>query len=139
MRTKSSASSLGSRPRRWAVGAWVGTGLVFAIGLGLAIANLGGRGTVSDRGGDKPDQIAVAAAELSDPRVKEVEASFRCPCGKCGVMELIECQCDMPGGALEVKDAIVKALKGGGSVPGVTEAIAAHYGGRKAPAAQPRS
>lgn len=77
------------------------------------------------------DQAAIAAAETSDPRMKEIEARFRCPCGNCGHLELADCSCDVPGGAMEMKTAIASLLSEGQEKTAVIATIAGRFGGLK--------
>jgi cytochrome c-type biogenesis protein CcmH/NrfF len=77
------------------------------------------------------DQVAIAAAETSDPRMKEIEARFRCPCGNCGHLELADCVCDVPGGAMEMKTAIARLLSEGREKTDVIASIASQFGGLK--------
>ena len=84
------------------------------------------------------DQAAIATAELSDPRMKEIEDQFRCPCGNCGHLELRDCVCDVPGGAMEMKTAIARLLSEGVSGEAIIATIAADFGGLKPKAAANR-
>ncbi len=49
-------------------------------------------------------------------QVRLVTANFRCACGGCGELFLIDCTCDMPRGAKEEKDFIRRNLQQGLSV-----------------------
>lgn len=77
------------------------------------------------------DQAAIAAAEAGDPRMREIEARFRCPCGNCGHLELADCACEVPGGALEMKTSIARLLSEGQGENEVIAAIAGRFGGLK--------
>jgi cytochrome c-type biogenesis protein CcmH/NrfF len=77
------------------------------------------------------DQAAIAAAETSDPGMREIEARFRCPCGNCGHLELADCSCDVPGGAMEMKTAIARLLSEGQEKTAVIATIAGRFGGLK--------
>lgn len=85
------------------------------------------------------DPAAVAAAELSDPRMKEIEHRFRCPCGNCGHLELEDCVCDVPGGAMEMKTVIARLLSEGIDEKTIVATIAADFGGLKTSVAEDRS
>lgn len=111
---------------------WVAFGVLAAVVAAVAVALLAGReGTVAPRR-TVPDAEVIAAAEQADPRIVAVERRFICPCGRCGGMELVECQCDSPGGALEAKGAIVTLLSQGHDVETVVGLVARDFGGLKA-------
>ena len=84
------------------------------------------------------DSTAVTTAEMSDPRMGSIEDRFRCPCGNCGHLELRECVCDVPGGAMEMKTAIARLLSEGVSGEAIIATIAADFGGLKPKAATNR-
>jgi len=115
------------------LGVWVVASLFGAVTLALLVADFhrddGTLATTTATG--KPDPMALVVAELKDPRVTEVASRFNCPCGRCGVMELTECQCNEPAGAVEVKTAIVTLLQEGRSVEEAAREIASRYGSAK--------
>ena len=58
-------------------------------------------------------------------------SSFECPCGQCGIDKLIDCNCDHPKGAQEVKgfiDSKISEVKF--TVSQIIEAVDSKYGGR---------
>jgi len=63
-------------------------------------------------------------------QVQLVAANFRCACGGCGELFLIDCTCDMPRGAKEEKDFIRKNLQRGLSVDEVITLVEKEYGYR---------
>ena len=63
-------------------------------------------------------------------QVQLVAANFRCACGGCGELFLIDCTCDMPRGAVEAKDFIRQKLKQGLSVDQVITLVDKEYGHR---------
>jgi len=75
------------------------------------------------------DQAVIASVQLNDPRMARIEDRFRCPCGNCGHLELRDCICDVPGGALEMKTAIARLLAAGASEEQVVETVARRFGG----------
>ena len=77
------------------------------------------------------DRAAIATAELSFPEMKEIERQFVCPCGRCGELELEVCECDGPGGAMEMKTTIARALRSGSSVDEIVAKVSEQYGGLK--------
>ncbi|MGD2037766.1 MAG: hypothetical protein PVH28_07780 [Desulfobacterales bacterium] len=63
-------------------------------------------------------------------QVQLVAANFRCACGGCGELFLIDCTCDMPRGAKEEKDFIRRNLQRGLSVDEVITLVEKEYGHR---------
>ena len=63
-------------------------------------------------------------------QVQLVAANFRCACGGCGELFLIDCTCDMPRGAKEEKDFIRRNLQQGLSVDEVITLVEKEYGHR---------
>jgi len=63
---------------------------------------------------------------------EDIFSHFKCPCGKCGMDELKECECDHPRGAREVK-AFVDGFIGRGeyTVAEIIAEIEKTYGSRK--------
>jgi len=62
--------------------------------------------------------------------VQLVALEFRCACGGCGEMPLIECSCDMPRGAIEQKNYIREKLKKGLPPQQVIEMVDELFGHR---------
>jgi cytochrome c-type biogenesis protein CcmH/NrfF len=77
------------------------------------------------------DRAAITAAEISNVRMLEIERRFMCPCGNCGEMKLTECNCEVPGGALEMKTAIARALEHGTLTDEIVGTVAEQFGGLK--------
>jgi hypothetical protein len=63
-----------------------------------------------------------------ESQVKLVAANFRCACGGCGELFLVDCTCDMPRGAKETKDFIRDRLQQGLAVDQVVELLDKEYG-----------
>lgn len=63
-------------------------------------------------------------------KVGLVAANFRCACGGCGELFLVDCTCDMPRGAVEEKDFIRNKLKQGLTVEQVIQLVDQQYGHR---------
>ena len=59
-----------------------------------------------------------------------VAANFRCACGGCGELFLVDCACDMPRGAVETKAFIRDKLGQGLSVDQVIQLVDKKYGHR---------
>lgn len=72
------------------------------------------------------DQVLAASQRI------EVLSHFRCPCGKCGMENLAECECDHPRGGREVRGFLDRKLseKQYSSAQLIAE-IEKIYGGKK--------
>jgi hypothetical protein len=75
-------------------------------------------------------QPATGANSDLGGQVRLVAANFRCACGGCGELFLIDCTCDMPRGAKEEKDFIRRNLQQGLSVDEVITLVENEYGHR---------
>jgi len=81
-------------------------------------------------GTKKAATAVTAVATLLDRN--EVFSHFTCPCGQCGIDELLYCDCSHPKGAREVKKYVDDLIRSNTkSVKDVVEAVDAKYGGRK--------
>jgi hypothetical protein len=78
------------------------------------------------------DGAALTPAATEDPRLREVAARFLCPCSRCGPMNLSECGCEMPNGAVAVKTYISTQLDKGASVDEAASMVAATFHARAA-------
>jgi cytochrome c-type biogenesis protein CcmH/NrfF len=63
-----------------------------------------------------------------ESQVRLVAANFRCACGGCGELFLIDCTCDMPRGAVEEKRFIREKLRQGIDVDQVINIVEKEYG-----------
>ena len=63
-----------------------------------------------------------------DARVQLVASRFRCACGGCGELQLAECTCDMPRGAVEEKRFIRDQLNKGLTIDQVVKLVNDKYG-----------
>jgi len=61
-------------------------------------------------------------------QVRLVAANFKCACGQCGELFLIDCTCDMPRGAVEEKNFIRNKLRQGMAVDQVISLMDQTYG-----------
>ena len=61
---------------------------------------------------------------------QRVAANFRCACGGCGELFMVDCTCDMPKGAVETKAFIRNKLGQGLSVDQVIQLVDKQYGHR---------
>lgn len=74
-------------------------------------------------------QVSITNSNL-EGQVRLVAANFRCACGGCGELFLIDCTCDMPKGAKEEKDFIRRNFQQGLSVDEVITLVEKEYGHR---------
>jgi cytochrome c-type biogenesis protein CcmH/NrfF len=65
-----------------------------------------------------------------ESQIQLVAANFRCACGGCGELFLIDCTCDMPKGAVEEKTFIRDQLQQGLSIDQVIQQVDNKYGHR---------
>ncbi len=65
-----------------------------------------------------------------ESQIQLVAANFRCACGGCGELFLIDCTCDMPKGAVEEKAFIRDQLRRGLTVDQVIQLVENEYGHR---------
>lgn len=65
-----------------------------------------------------------------ESQIRLVAANFRCACGGCGELFLIDCTCDMPRGAVEEKHFIREKLQQGVAVDQVITMVENEYGHR---------
>ena len=73
-------------------------------------------------------QPAPSGNAALESEVKLVAANFRCACGQCGELFLVDCTCDMPRGAKEEKDFIRNKLRQGLTVDQVVNLVEKKYG-----------
>ena len=72
--------------------------------------------------------VSNQAPTSFDARVQLVASRFRCACGGCGELQLAECTCDMPRGAVEEKTFIRDQLNKGLTVDQVVKLVDEKYG-----------
>ena len=79
---------------------------------------------------DTDNQYASAQSAALESQVRLVAANFRCACGGCGELFLVDCTCDMPRGAKEEKDFIRENLMQGLNIDEVIVRVEKEYGHR---------
>ena len=102
--------------------------LFFSV-AGLAAKMVFSPVTVTNRGSAIVQSVPENNADL-ESRVRLVAANFRCACGQCGELYLIDCTCDMPRGAMEEKKFIRRKLRQGMTVDQVITLTDQQYGHR---------
>jgi hypothetical protein len=114
-----------SEPSYWMVVAFIA--VAFAVGLTVKIAL---SPQTAFNSSAAPNYSAAPTKSALDSQIKLVTANFKCACGGCGELPLIDCTCDMPRGAVEEKDFIRKKLNQGMSVDQVIQEVERVYGHR---------
>ncbi|MBK5101077.1 MAG: hypothetical protein JJE15_08825 [Desulfobacteraceae bacterium] len=115
--------SMGKEPSYWMIVAIIA--LVFVIGLTVKIMFYPSEGVQPKA---QSYQSQPPSNESLERQVQLVAAEFKCACGGCGELPLIECTCDMPRGALEEKKFIRKELGEGLTVEQVIPLVDKKYG-----------
>jgi len=115
--------SRGKEPSYWMIVAIIA--VIFSVGLAVKMAFYPGP--------DIPEREQAYNAPLSpedsmESQVQLVASNFKCACGGCGELPLIECGCDMPRGALEEKAFIRERLREGLSIDQVIQFVERKYG-----------
>jgi cytochrome c-type biogenesis protein CcmH/NrfF len=80
--------------------------------------------------GPASDQTESSDNAALESQVRLVAANFRCACGGCGELFLIDCTCDMTRGAVEEKRFIRGKLQQGLAVDQVVDMVEKEYGHR---------
>jgi len=114
-----------AEPSYWMVVAFIA--IAFAVGLTVKIAL---SPQTAFNSGAAPHYAAAPTKSALDSQIKLVTANFKCACGGCGELPLIDCTCDMPRGAVEEKDFIRNKLNQGLSVDQVIQEVEKVYGHR---------
>jgi hypothetical protein len=101
--------------------------IFFFFSAGLAAKIIFTPGSVPRTGGAN-FQTVSSGDKVIDSHVKLVAANFRCACGGCGELFLVDCTCDMPRGAVEEKNFIRDRLQQGLTVDQVINLVDQEYG-----------
>jgi hypothetical protein len=115
----------GWQPSYWMIVAFIA---IFFAGGVMIKAVLSSSDSLMTRVPNNPS-VSGTNANL-DGQIQLVAANFRCACGGCGELFLIDCTCDMPKGAKEEKDFIRKNLQQGLDVDAVITLVEKEYGHR---------
>ena len=120
---ESISSSGDGQPTHWMIVAVIFVFFSAAFVVKMVFAPVSGAGTdVADYQSDSSGNAVL------ESRVKLVAANFKCACGKCGELFLVDCTCDMPRGAKEEKDFIRNKLQQGLTVDQVVQLVDKEYG-----------
>ncbi len=129
-RKKRPVAQTKAKPAGWQPSYWMIVALVaifFAGGVMLKALFWPSPGVSLTGQNFQPASSIDAAVEGG---VQVVAANFRCACGGCGELFLIDCTCDMPRGAKEEKDFIRRNLQQGLSIDEVITLVDNEYGHR---------
>ena len=103
--------------------------IFFFFSAGLAVKMM--YSTVPGTGGGTAIFQSASGDDANlENQVRLVAANFRCACGQCGELFLIDCTCDMPQGAVEQKSFIRNKLRQGMTVEQVITLTDQQYGHR---------
>ena len=130
-RTKAAKKASGSDtngPNYWMIVALVA--IFFSVGLLFKTAFFPSESPVTGTVNYQPAQTQTASKTDSsiEDKVQLISSNFKCACGGCGELPLIECTCDMPKGAQEEKSFMRRMLKEGLSVGQIIKLVDEKYG-----------
>jgi hypothetical protein len=101
--------------------------IFFFFSVGLVVKMAFSPVPVSGIGSENYQSYSNGNAAL-ESQVRLVATNFRCACGGCGELFLIDCTCDMPRGAIEEKDFIRNQLQQSLTVEQVVILVEKEYG-----------
>lgn len=122
-RGKEKARSRRREPSSWMIVAILA--LIFSVGLAVKVALYR---SPDIRQGQKMSEVSLSTGDSMEKKVQLVASNFRCACGGCGELPLIECDCDMPRGAREEKAFIREKLREGLPIDQVIQLVEREYG-----------
>jgi hypothetical protein len=117
------ASRGGREPSYWIIGAIIA--LIFLVGLAVKMAFYPTRDIPE---GKYVYEVPLPEGDSMESQVQLVASNFKCACGGCGELPLVECNCDMPRGALEEKAFIREKLRDGFTIDQVIQLVEGKYG-----------
>ena len=101
--------------------------IFFFFSAGLVIKMVYSPASGTNRGSAISPSASGNNANLEN-QVRLVVANFRCACGQCGELFLIDCTCDMPRGAVEEKNFVRNKLRQGMTVDQLINLMDQEYG-----------
>jgi hypothetical protein len=129
---KTASGNRKPEPSYWKIVAIIA--IVFSLGLGIKLVFFPPpapditQAQISNSSPGSNYQPASRTGDSISSQVKLVAANFRCACGGCGELFLVDCTCDMPKGAKEEKTFIREQLQKGLSVDQVIQLVDQKYG-----------
>jgi cytochrome c-type biogenesis protein CcmH/NrfF len=115
-------------PSYWKIVAIIA--ITFSLGLVIKIVFFPPQATLINPSVTESYQTQSQTSDPLNSQIRLVTANFRCACGGCGELPLIDCTCDMPRGAVEEKAYIRDQLKKGLTVEQVISRVEEKYGHR---------
>jgi hypothetical protein len=126
---KKETSSKPKGPNYWMIVAIIA--VFFSVGLVTKAVFFSDKGSVANTTTYQTPQTVSQPQNIAlEEKVMAVSANFRCACGGCGELPLIECECDMTRGAKEEKAFMRRMFKEGLTVDQVIELVESKYGHR---------
>ena len=113
----------GRKPSNWMIVA----AIFFFFSAGLVVKMLYSPVSGANSGSAMFQSASGNNANL-EGQIRLVAANFKCACGQCGELFLIDCTCDMPRGAVEEKNYIRNKLRQGLTVDQVINLMDQEYG-----------
>ena len=101
--------------------------IFFFLAAGLVVKMVYSPVSATNRGSAMFQSASANNASL-EGQVRLVAANFKCACGQCGELFLIDCTCDMPRGAVEEKNYIRNKLRQGMTIDQVINLTDQKYG-----------
>jgi hypothetical protein len=115
-------------PSYWKIVAMIA--IAFSLGLVIKVVFFPPQPTIINPGVSGNYQTRSQSNDRLISQIRLVTANFRCACGGCGELPLIDCTCDMPRGAAEEKAFIRDQLRKGLTVEQVISLVEGKYGHR---------
>lgn len=119
-----------AKPAGWQPSYWMIVALIAILFVGGVMIKIIFSSNISTTTGISNYAPASDVNSEFAGQVRLVAANFRCACGGCGELFLIDCTCDMPRGAKEEKDFIRRKLQQGISIDEVINLVEKEYGHR---------
>ncbi len=123
--SRARASRSSWQPSYWTIAAMI---VIFFSG-GFLVKALLSPGPRLSTGVSNDRPVAAVNPNIAG-QVQLVAANFKCACGGCGELFLVDCTCEMPRGAKEEKDFIRRKLQQGLSLDEVITLVDKEYGHR---------
>ena len=103
--------------------------LLLVSGLlgGVVVGNLGHGPVVGERGLSLSQPASSPPAIRLSPELSQFMAGWMCPCGSCEDL-LVECPCDMPNGAHEVRTYVRQLNADGVTLDDIRNRVVDRYG-----------
>lgn len=117
------SSAAGRQPSYWMIVA----AIIFFFSAGLVVKMVFSPVSGLPLKAANYQSVSSGSANI-ESQVKLVAANFRCACGGCGELFLVDCTCDMTRGAQEEKDFIRNKLQQGLSIDQVVDLVDKEYG-----------